>query len=156
LRPTGLSSRSGSFLRNAQPAGRVPGREERTTMSIRTERVASLLKEEIGGILQKELSNPAMGFTTVTDVRVTPDLRIAKVYLSIYGSEEVRARTMALLEEEKAQLRSLLARRVRIRFMPVLELIRDDTLDRVDRINAILKKISDERDSSKSGSDTGS
>ncbi|MGA9121417.1 MAG: 30S ribosome-binding factor RbfA [Bacteroidota bacterium] len=123
-------------------------------MSIRHERVASLLKEEIGSILQKELSNPAMGFTTVTDVRVTPDLRTAKVYLSIYGSEEVRQETMAILERDKPQLRSLLAKRVRIRFMPVLELIRDDTLDRVERINTILKKINDERDGAKSGEDS--
>jgi len=120
-------------------------------MSIRTERVASLLKEEIGAILQKEYRQPEIGFTTVTDVRVTPDLRIAKVYLSIYGSEEVRQETMARLEHDKPQLRSLLAKRVRIRFMPTLELYRDDTLDRVERINAILKKINDERNGTGGG-----
>lgn len=120
-------------------------------MSIRTERVASLLKEEIGGILQKEFRDVVTAFTTVTDVRVTPDLRIAKVYLSIYGSEEVRQSTMAHLEHEKPQLRSLLAKRIRIRFMPALELYRDDTLDRVERINAILKKINDERNGTGGG-----
>ncbi len=115
-------------------------------MSIRTEKVASLLKEEIGAILQKEYRDPGMGLLTVTDVRVTPDLRIAKVYLSIYGSEEIRRTTMARLEHDKALLRSQLAKRVRIKFMPALELHRDDTLDRVERINAILKKINDDRD----------
>ena len=120
-------------------------------MSIRTERIASLLKEEIGGILQKEFRDVVTAFTTVTEVRVTPDLRIARVYLSIYGSQEVRQRTMAHLQHEKSQLRSILAKRIRIRFMPVLELYRDDTLDRVERINAILKKINDERNGTGGG-----
>ncbi len=113
-------------------------------MSIRTEKVASLLKEEFGAILQRDYREKSLGFMTVTDVRVTPDLRIAKIYLSIYGSEEVRRSTMARLERDKALLRSHLAKRVRIKFMPVLELHRDDTLDRVDRINEILKKIHDD------------
>ena len=114
-------------------------------MSIRTERVASLLKEEVGAILQREYNDPSLGFITVTDVRVTADLRIAKIYFSIFGSDEVRQRTMAFLEGEKPQIRSLLAGRIRLRFMPVLELYRDDTLDRVERINTLLKKIDDER-----------
>ncbi len=117
-------------------------------MSIRTEKVASLLKEEIGAILQREYNRPSLGLTTVVDVRVTPDLRIAKVYLSIYGAEALRKKTMDFLEKEKPEIRSLLARRIRIRFMPALEFYRDDTLDKVDRINEILKKIHEERDDS--------
>ena len=54
----------------------------------------------------------------------------------------------AFLEKEKPEIRSLLARRIRIRFMPALEFFRDDTLDKVDRINEILKKIHEERDDS--------
>lgn len=124
-------------------------------MSIRTEKVASLLKEEFGAILQKEYRDPGMGFMTVTDVRVTPDLRIAKVYLSIYGSDEIRRTTMARLEHDKALIRSLLAKRVRIKFMPALELYRDDTLDRVERINTILKKINDDRNGTDGGQEQG-
>lgn len=117
-------------------------------MSIRTEKVASLLKEEIGAILQREYNRPSLGLTTVVDVRVTPDLRIAKVYFSVYGPEAVRKKTMDFLEKEKPEIRSLLARRIRIRFMPALEFFRDDTLDKVDRINEILKKIHEEHDDS--------
>lgn len=120
-------------------------------MSIRTEKVASLLKEEIGGILQREYNGPSLGFTTVVDVRVTQDLRIAKVYFSVYGSEEIRTRTMNLLKKDKPEIRSMLARRIRLRFMPALEFFRDDTLDRVDRINQIIKKINDEHDSTPGG-----
>jgi ribosome-binding factor A len=122
-------------------------------MSIRAEKVASLLKEEISSILQKDYNDPAYGFMTVTDVQVTVDLRLAKVYFSIFGAEEVRARAMAMLEGEKGHIRSILAKRIRIRFMPALEFFRDDTLDRVQRINTILKQIDDERHSS--SGDTG-
>jgi ribosome-binding factor A len=114
-------------------------------MSIRNERVASLLKEELGAILLKDYNDPSYGFITVTDVRVTQDLRIAKVYFSVFGAPEVRARAMAMLESERPQLRSLLAGRVRMRFMPSLEFFLDDTMERVDRINSLLRKINDER-----------
>ena len=55
-------------------------------MSIRTERVASLLKEEIGAMLVRDYNDPSYGFITVTDVRVTGDLRIAKIYFSVLGN----------------------------------------------------------------------
>jgi ribosome-binding factor A len=58
---------------------------------------------------------------------------------------------MEVLEKDKPDIRSALARRVRLRFMPALEFFRDDTLDRVDRINTIIKKIHDERDPSPDG-----
>ena len=55
-------------------------------MSIRTERVGSLIKEEMGGLLTREYGGWGMVFTTVTDVRMTPDLKIAKIYFSVLGS----------------------------------------------------------------------
>ena len=110
-------------------------------MSIRTERVASLLKHEIGSILTREYSDRSSGFITVTEVRVTPDLRIARVYFSIFGPGDVRARTMAMLEAEKSHIRGLVAPRLTLRFVPALEFFLDDTMDRVDRINSLIKKI---------------
>jgi ribosome-binding factor A len=67
-------------------------------MSIRTERVSSLIKEEIGAILIREYTDKAYGFITVTDVKVTADLKIAKVYFSVFGDPAVQARTMAMLD----------------------------------------------------------
>jgi ribosome-binding factor A len=114
-------------------------------MSIRTGKVASVIKQELGGLLQKDYNDPSYGFITVTDVEVTPDLRIAKIHFSIFGSEEVRERAMTMLEEEKPHIKKILAGRIRLRFFPSLEFFRDDTLDRVQRINTILKQIDDER-----------
>ncbi len=113
-------------------------------MSIRTERVASLIKTEIGAILTREYNDPSFGFITVTDVKMTPDLRIAKVAFSIFGNEELKEKTMRMLEDEKAHIRGLVGSHLRLKFTPALQFYRDDTLDTVDRINQLIRKIHDE------------
>jgi ribosome-binding factor A len=113
-------------------------------MSIRTERVASTIKEEIGSILIREYSDKSYGFITVTDVNVTADLKIAKIYFSIFGDPAVQERTMAMLENEKQHIRGLVASHLRLKFMPALQFYHDNTLDRVDRINHLIKKIHDD------------
>jgi len=110
-------------------------------MSIRTERVASLIKHEIGDILIREYSDPVYGFITVTDVRMTPDLKIAKVSFSVFGKAEVQAKTMKMLEGEKQHIRGLVASHLHMKFTPALQFYLDDSLDNVDRINMLLKKI---------------
>lgn len=121
-------------------------------MSIRTERVASLLKEEIGGILIREFRDPAYGFTTVTDVRMTPDLKIAKVYFSVFGGPDVKSKTMAMLEEQKSHIRGQVGSHLRLKFTPTLQFFLDDTLDHVDRINTLIKKIHNEGNDTPDGS----
>lgn len=123
-------------------------------MSIRTERVASLIKEEIGTILTREYSNPEYGFITVTDVTMTADLKIAKVSFSVFGNEEVQARSMKMLEAEKQHIRGLVASHLSMKFVPALQFYLDDTLNRVDRINRILKKIHGDDDTGTPGSST--
>jgi ribosome-binding factor A len=123
-------------------------------MSIRTERVASLIKEEIASLLVREFSDPSHGFTTVTDVTVTPDLRIARVYFSVFGKPEVKEKTMAMLEEKKSYIRGVLGSRMKIRFVPELQFHLDGTMDRVERLDQIFRKIH-EGDKG-AGSDSGS
>ncbi len=115
-------------------------------MSIRTERVASLIKEEIGAILIREYNDKAYGFITVTDVKVTADLKIAKIYFSIFAQPEVQEKTMAMLEGEKQHIRGIVASHLRMRFTPALQFFHDNTLDRVDRINHLIKKIHEDDD----------
>ena len=124
-------------------------------MSIRTERVASLIKEEIGAILTREYNDPTLGFMTVTDVRVTPDLRLARVFFSVLGPEKVREKTMRFLEAERSHIRGLVGSRLRLRFVPDLEFRLDTTLDRVDRINALLKEIHKEKPEGDNGATGG-
>ncbi|MGB9772727.1 MAG: 30S ribosome-binding factor RbfA [Bacteroidota bacterium] len=113
-------------------------------MSIRADRVASLLKEELSALIEREYSDPAYGMITVTAVEMSGDLRHARIFVSLYGSEETRERTFALLEDDKRHIRALLASRVRLRYAPEIEFRIDDTLDRVDAINSLLKKIHNE------------
>ncbi|MEW6512246.1 MAG: 30S ribosome-binding factor RbfA [Bacteroidota bacterium] len=112
-------------------------------MSIRTERVASLIKEEIGAILVREYRDRSHGFTTVTDVTMTPDLKIARVYFSVLGGPEVARKTMELLEADRAHIRQVVGSHLRMKFIPALQFYLDETLDHVDRINSLIKKIHD-------------
>jgi len=120
-------------------------------MSIRTARVASLIKEEIGAVLIREYNSPAHGFTTVTDVMVTGDLRIAKVYFSVMGTPEVQRKTMEMLEGEKGHIRGIVGSHLRMRFIPELQFYHDTTMDRVDRINTLIREIHRNDDDSKAG-----
>ena len=110
-------------------------------MSIRTERVASLIKEEIGAILGREYRDPSYGFITVTAVKMSPDLRIVRVSVSVFGNGEVQERAMKMLEEQKHHMRGMLGSHLRLKYTPVLQFYLDDTMERVDRINTLLRKI---------------
>jgi ribosome-binding factor A len=110
-------------------------------MSLRTERVGSLLKKEISTFLNREYRDPTYGFITVTEVQISPDLRIAKIYLSIMGDKDKKEATLRLLENHKGEIRSFIGSHVRLKFTPSIQFYIDETLDRVDRINQLIKQI---------------
>jgi len=110
-------------------------------MSVRTERVASVIRHEVGTIISREYSGGELGFSTVTEVRVTPDLKIAKIYVSILGTPAVKTKTLARLESEKAHIRGLLAAHINLKFTPALQFYHDDTMDRVENLENLIKKI---------------
>ena len=114
-------------------------------MSLRTERVASLIKEEVGMMLAREYRDPGYGFITITDVHMTPDLKIAKIYVSIMGNAVMKERTMEMLEEHKGEIRSFIGSRLRLKFTPTVQFYIDETLDRVERIDQIIKRIHKEK-----------
>ena len=110
-------------------------------MSVRTERVASVIRHELGTVISREYSGGELGFSTVTEVRMTPDLKIAKIYVSILGTPAVRTKTLARLESEKAHIRGLLASNISLKFTPALQFYHDDTMDRVENLENLIKKI---------------
>jgi len=110
-------------------------------MSIRTEKVSSLIKHEIGTILSRGFSDSTVGFITVTDVHITPDLKIAKIYVSIFGSEEAKQKSLKSLEIHKKQIRHIVGSHLQIKFTPTIEFLLDETMERVNKIEEILKKI---------------
>ncbi len=122
--------------------------------TLRAERVASLIKEEVSDIITKVLEHENVGFWTVTGVRVSSDLRHAKIYISIYGDKVTQQNTIRKIESLKKTIRSRLGSRLRLRFIPEIEFYLDDTLEHVDRINALLKQIEQEKNDKK-GDDAG-
>ena len=80
-------------------------------MTTRQERVQELLKVEVSDILRRELKDPRLGFITVTDAEITSDLRHAKIFVSVLGSEEERKENMAILKRAEKFVRQELGRR---------------------------------------------
>jgi ribosome-binding factor A len=120
-------------------------------MSLRTERVASLIKEEIGMFFTREYRDPQYGFITVIEVHMSPDLRIAKIYVSIMGNVEIKERTLAMLEQNKYEIRSFIGSHLRLKFTPEVHFYIDETLDRVQRIDQIIKQIHKDEDANNNG-----
>ena len=112
-------------------------------MKYRKLRVQDLLKEEISLIIQKEIRDPGMGFITVLEVKMSEDLKSAKVLISIYGEEAEKKNTIDALKRSKGYIKYLLGQRVKLRYMPELNFVIDDTYEKAARIEAILKKEAD-------------
>ncbi len=110
-------------------------------MSVRTEKVASIVKEEIGVIFQRNFDMKEFGFITVTEVRMTPDLKIAKVYVSVLGDAGQKQKTLAMLEGQKSFVRQTLGHNIRLKFTPSIVFYLDETMDRAMNLERIFKII---------------
>jgi ribosome-binding factor A len=110
-------------------------------MSVRTERVASVIKEELGTLFLREFRMEEYGMITVTEVRVTPDLREAKVYVSIFGDADRKEKSLRMLEGHRPFIRSSLGKALRLRFTPDVAFFLDESLDRALKLEDILKRI---------------
>lgn len=109
-------------------------------MSHRVDRVEHLVKEEISDILLHKVKDVDLGFLTVTNVRMSPDLRVASIYLSVLEKEK-REIVLERVKDRTGFIRTELAHRIRIRFVPELRFFIDDTLDYVEKIEGLIKKI---------------
>lgn len=109
-------------------------------MSHRIEKVENLIKEEISLIFLRKLQDPDFGLLTITNVKVSPDLHIAKVYVSVFEKDK-REFVLEKISSVAGYIRSELASRVRIKFIPELRFYIDDTLDYVEKIEGLIRKI---------------
>ncbi|MDZ7261890.1 MAG: 30S ribosome-binding factor RbfA [candidate division KSB1 bacterium] len=116
--------------------------------SRRSLRVAELLKKEISHIIFTEIKDPRIGFITITRVTVSPDLKIARIYLSVIGDQTKREKCLQGLEKAKAFIRSELAPRTGLRYVPEIKFFYDDTFDYIENIDHLLKKVQGEQNSS--------
>ncbi|MBI3005565.1 MAG: 30S ribosome-binding factor RbfA [Ignavibacteriales bacterium] len=110
-------------------------------MSVRTEKVASIIREEVSIIFQRNFPMEEYGFMTVTEVRMTPDLKTAKLYVSVFGDAARKQKSLALLEAQKSFIRSTLGHNIHIKFTPTLVFYLDETIDRAMNLETIFKKI---------------
>lgn len=106
----------------------------------RPERLAEQIKEEVSLIIAGEVEDPRIGFVTVTEARVTPDLRNAKIYVSVTGTEEEAAASVAALNHAAGFIRTQLGAVLRIRRTPELYFVHDDTIRTAARIEELLKE----------------
>jgi ribosome-binding factor A len=108
-------------------------------MAQRMRRVNELMREVIGSAIVSELEDPRIGFVTVTSVDTSPDLRTARVYVSVLGDEAEREATLAGLRSSHGVLQSAIAREMRIKRTPTLSFHYDDTPERGMRITRLLE-----------------
>ena len=111
---------------------------------LRIEKIQEFIKQEISKLILSELKDPRIGFATVTRVELTADLRHAKVYVSLMGSDEQKAGSWEGLRSSLGYMRSEVGKRIRLKFTPELSLHIDETLDYSSRIQELLLKIKQE------------
>jgi ribosome-binding factor A len=104
----------------------------------RMRRVNESIKEILGEAITTELKDPRIGFVTVTDVDTSPDLRAARVYVSVLGTEEERERSLAGLRSSHGFLQGKIASAMRLKRTPTLTFEYDESVERGDRITRLL------------------
>lgn len=107
----------------------------------RSERVAEEIRKEVATMLFGEIHDPRIGFVTITKVQVSKDLRHAKVYFSILGSDEEKEKTMEGLQSSSGYMRRETGKRLKLRYFPELTFKFDDSLEYASRIEKIIKEI---------------
>ncbi|WP_026098028.1 30S ribosome-binding factor RbfA [Baaleninema simplex] len=114
----------------------------------RVSRVASLIKREVSQMLMHGIKDDRVGagMVSITDVDVSGDLQHAKIFVSIYGTEDARAETMAGLESATNYVRRELGSRVRLRRTPEVQFLEDRSLERGDRTIDLINRLSRERE----------
>ncbi|HBL14702.1 MAG TPA: 30S ribosome-binding factor RbfA [Cyanobacteria bacterium UBA11162] len=119
------------------------------TTSRRVSKVSSLIQQEISQMLLTDIKDDRVGagMVSVTDVEVSGDLQHAKIFVSIYGTDEAKAETMAGLKSATGYVRRELGRRIRLRRTPEVVFIEDRGIERGDRMLTLLNQLSQERQS---------
>ena len=112
-------------------------------MSQRTDRVDELLRQEIGVLLAKEIADPRIGFVTITDVETAPDLRHAKVWVSVIGGKADQKETLRALQHSMGFIRHELGRTLRIKRIPDLHVHLDDSAERGTRVLHLLDELAE-------------
>jgi ribosome-binding factor A len=104
-------------------------------------RVDEAVREVLGDAVNQSLKDPRVGFVTVTDVRTSADLRHARVFVSVFGTEAEQVATLEGLTSAHGLLQARLARELRLKRTPTLEFQLDDTAVRAARLEALIEDV---------------
>lgn len=113
-----------------------------------------MLREEISVLMLRELKDPRLGFVTITGADVTPDLRHAKVFASVMGTDEEKAHSLEALNRARGFLRTELGKRARLKTVPELRFFEDETTRTGSRIFQLLEEVKETGDATPEGTDT--
>lgn len=110
----------------------------------RSDRVRKALMREVSDIIAHDIKDPLLTnvLISIIDVEVTPDLRYAKIFLSIMAEPTVQEAVISLLQEHQSKIRSEVGRRIRLRYTPEIELKLDNSLERGARVTQLIEQIS--------------
>lgn len=106
--------------------------------SRRSERLAESIKQEVSKIILYELKDPRISFITVTKVEITPDLKNAKVYISILGDDVTRTKTLRAIEHAKGFIQSKVGAQLQIRYTPILTFCLDESVQKSLHISKLI------------------
>lgn len=109
-------------------------------MSRRTDRVGEAIQALIAGLLVREIKDPRIGLVTITAVRVSPDLRHARVFFSCLGDDEQRTRSLRGLRSAAGFMRSQIAKQLNLRTAPEVAFEFDPSLEQAERLSRLLKE----------------
>ena len=104
----------------------------------RARKLAVRIREIVAATLELQVKDPRLGMVTITDARVTPDLREATVFYTVYGDDVARADTAAALESAKGVLRSTVGKQTGVRYTPSLTFVADVVPETATRIDDLL------------------
>lgn len=110
-------------------------------MSIRMEKVAEEIKHRLNTAMTKDLSDLNAGLITISRVIMSPDLKLAKVYVSFLGNKEPAEKLIERINFRKPHIRYLLGRQLTMKYTPDLIFYFDDTMEYADKINKLLNEV---------------
>ncbi len=110
----------------------------------RSKRVGDLVRAEISDLMLRGMKDPRIGFASVTEVRMSPDLRHARVYISVLGDDSKVRSALAGLRSASGYLQRELGARLRLRNTPKLTFIHDESIERAAHMEELFRKLHDE------------
>jgi ribosome-binding factor A len=129
------------------PPDERPIRPDTAMPSTRQRRVQEMLVHEVAEILRREIQDPRIGFVTITDAEVSPDLRHARIFFSVLGEPEKREETTKALNRAAGFVRSEFARRAQMRYVPDIRFQFDSSVERGARIHELLAQVKEANES---------